>query len=48
MAQYNNIRGGVINEIAVALLKKKESNFSIFRVKSFARGIKSTFLLDRK
>ena len=46
--QYSNIRGGVTIENAIALHKKKESNFSIFRVKSFLRGIKSTFILHRK
>ena len=33
--QYINIRGCVTTGIAVALYKKKESNFSIFGVKSF-------------
>ena len=45
---YSNIRGGVTTEIAVALYNKKESNFGIFGVKSFLRGIKSTFTLHRK
>ena len=46
--EYSNIRGGVTTENAVALYKKKESNFGIFRVKSFFRGIKLTFILHRK